>query len=83
MAQLGNAASICWLLSIPTDQHTMDVEIGDVVEPKAAVDDPGGEAAAAKIWAVYVSEAEKYHKGLVESWQSDMEGMLIFASLMV
>ncbi|KAJ7776670.1 hypothetical protein B0H14DRAFT_2286519, partial [Mycena olivaceomarginata] len=34
-----------------------------------------------KLWAVYVSEAEKYDKGLVESWKNDMEGMLIFAGL--
>ncbi|KAJ7132695.1 hypothetical protein C8R46DRAFT_1140574 [Mycena filopes] len=39
------------------------------------------EAAAAKLWTVYVSEAEKYDKSLVESWKSDMEGMLIFAGL--
>ncbi|KAJ7713009.1 hypothetical protein B0H16DRAFT_1247041, partial [Mycena metata] len=39
------------------------------------------EAAASKVWAVYVSEAEKYDKSLVESWKSDMEGMLIFAGL--
>src|ERR1700761_5383355 len=38
------------------------------------------EAAASKLWAVYVSEAEKYDKSLVESWKSDMEGMLIFVS---
>jgi hypothetical protein len=30
------------------------------------------------MWAVYVAEAEKYDRGLVESWKSDMEGMLIF-----
>ncbi|KAJ7099833.1 hypothetical protein C8R44DRAFT_947265 [Mycena epipterygia] len=36
------------------------------------------EAAAAKIWVVYIDEAEKYDKGLVESWKSDMEGLLIF-----
>ncbi|KAJ7691181.1 hypothetical protein B0H17DRAFT_846234, partial [Mycena rosella] len=30
-------------------------------------------------WAIYVLEAEKYDKTLVESWKSDMEGMLIFA----
>ncbi|KAJ7435314.1 hypothetical protein FB451DRAFT_1153839, partial [Mycena latifolia] len=47
----------------------------------AIVDDPSEEAAAAKLWAVYVSEAEKYDKALVESWKSDMEGMLIFAGL--
>ncbi|KAJ7347189.1 hypothetical protein DFH08DRAFT_779479, partial [Mycena albidolilacea] len=39
------------------------------------------EAAASKLWAVYISEAEKYDKSLVESWKSDMEGMLIFAGL--
>ncbi|KAJ7896205.1 hypothetical protein B0H13DRAFT_1624094 [Mycena leptocephala] len=44
-------------------------------------DNPADEAAAAKLWAVYVSEAEKYDRGLVESRKSDMEGMLIFAGL--
>ncbi|KAJ7056105.1 hypothetical protein C8F01DRAFT_1062319 [Mycena amicta] len=39
------------------------------------------EAGAAKLWSVYVNEAEKYDKSLVESWKSDMEGMLIFAGL--
>jgi hypothetical protein len=39
------------------------------------------EAAASKLWAVYVSEAEKYDKSLVESWKNDMEGMLIFVSV--
>ncbi|KAJ7657691.1 hypothetical protein DFH06DRAFT_930067, partial [Mycena polygramma] len=32
-------------------------------------------------WAVYVSEADKYDKALVESWKSDMDGLLIFAAL--
>ncbi|KAJ7085155.1 hypothetical protein B0H15DRAFT_988667, partial [Mycena belliarum] len=39
------------------------------------------EAASANLWAVYVSEAEKYDKRLVESWKRDMEGILIFAGL--
>ncbi|KAF7314533.1 hypothetical protein MKEN_00926500 [Mycena kentingensis (nom. inval.)] len=43
--------------------------------------DPADDAAAAKMWSVYISEAEKYDKSLVESWKSDMEGMLIFAGL--
>ncbi|KAJ7839830.1 hypothetical protein B0H14DRAFT_3869615 [Mycena olivaceomarginata] len=43
--------------------------------------DASDEAAAAKMWAVYISEAEKYDKALVESWKSDMEGLLIFAGL--
>ncbi|KAJ7085145.1 hypothetical protein B0H15DRAFT_765016, partial [Mycena belliarum] len=32
-------------------------------------------------WAIYNAEAEKYDKALVESWKSDMDGMLIFAGL--
>ncbi|KAJ7142042.1 hypothetical protein C8R43DRAFT_954388 [Mycena crocata] len=39
-----------------------------------------GEFASAKLWAVYISEAEKYDKALVEGWKSDMEGLLIFYS---
>ncbi|KAJ7644934.1 hypothetical protein FB45DRAFT_300880 [Roridomyces roridus] len=41
----------------------------------------GDDLAAAKLWAVYISEAEKYDKALVERWKSDMEGLLIFAGL--
>jgi len=37
-----------------------------------------GQLASAKLWAVYISEAEKYDKALVEGWKSDMEGLLIF-----
>ncbi|KAJ7278813.1 hypothetical protein C8J57DRAFT_1502655 [Mycena rebaudengoi] len=51
-----------------------DLEKGTPVEVENNTD----EAAAAKLWAVYVSEAEKYDKALVESWKSDMGGMLIF-----
>ncbi|KAJ7138900.1 hypothetical protein C8R46DRAFT_1013896, partial [Mycena filopes] len=43
--------------------------------------DPSEEAAGSQLWAVYVAEAEKYDRSLVESWKSDMEGMLIFAGL--
>ncbi|KAJ6537791.1 hypothetical protein B0H19DRAFT_1003529 [Mycena capillaripes] len=39
------------------------------------------EWAATKLWAVYISEAEKYDKALVEGWKSDMDGLLIFAGL--
>ncbi|KAJ6597568.1 hypothetical protein DFH09DRAFT_1272236 [Mycena vulgaris] len=39
------------------------------------------ESAGAKIWTVYISEAEKYDKALVDRWRSDMEGILIFAGL--
>ncbi|KAJ7156400.1 hypothetical protein C8R46DRAFT_1004786 [Mycena filopes] len=39
------------------------------------------EAAGAKIWSVYIAEAEKYDRALVASWRADMEGILIFAGL--
>ncbi|KAJ6554818.1 hypothetical protein B0H19DRAFT_1263114 [Mycena capillaripes] len=39
------------------------------------------ELASAKLWTVYISEAERYDKALVEGWKSDMEGLLIFAGL--
>ncbi|KAJ7189193.1 hypothetical protein C8R46DRAFT_1056788 [Mycena filopes] len=55
-----------------------DVEKGC---PAANGPDSSDDRGAAKLWAVYVSEAEKYDKSLVESWKSDMEGMLIFAGL--
>ncbi|KAF7365723.1 hypothetical protein MVEN_00446000 [Mycena venus] len=55
-----------------------DAEKGDIA---TGAMDPSEEAAASKLWAVYVSEAEKYDRSLVESWKSDMEGMLIFAGL--
>ncbi|KAJ7659624.1 hypothetical protein DFH06DRAFT_401101 [Mycena polygramma] len=50
-------------------------------KPEKTAADPSEDAAATKLWAVYISEAEKYDKSLVESWKSDMEGMLIFAGL--
>ncbi|KAJ7628142.1 hypothetical protein DFH06DRAFT_1441981, partial [Mycena polygramma] len=39
------------------------------------------ETPSAKIWSVYVAEAEKYDKALVQSWKDDMQGLLIFAGL--
>ncbi|KAJ6480507.1 hypothetical protein C8R47DRAFT_599788 [Mycena vitilis] len=60
---------------------TLPAETESIRAAKEAKDSPEHDAAAAKLWAVYVSEAEKYDKALVESWKSDMEGMLIFAGL--
>ncbi|KAJ6517866.1 hypothetical protein DFH09DRAFT_1098657 [Mycena vulgaris] len=39
------------------------------------------EAYSAKLWSVYVFEAEKYDRALVETWRSNMDGMLIYAGL--
>jgi uncharacterized membrane protein len=36
------------------------------------------EESSANLWSVYISEAERYDKALVESWKEDMTGLLIF-----
>ncbi|KAJ7062833.1 hypothetical protein C8F01DRAFT_1251640 [Mycena amicta] len=41
----------------------------------------GAEEATAKMWSVYISQAEKYDKALVAGWRADMKGILIFAGL--
>ncbi|KAJ7094786.1 hypothetical protein C8R44DRAFT_684501 [Mycena epipterygia] len=57
-----------------------DIEHGK--EPdKPEKSELGDELGSTKLWTVYISEAEKYDKALVESWRSDMNGMLIFAGL--
>ncbi|KAJ7471796.1 hypothetical protein FB451DRAFT_307964 [Mycena latifolia] len=48
--------------------------------PIPVLDTPGDEPCA-QIWSVYISEAEKYDKALVESWRGNMNGILIFAGL--
>ncbi|KAJ7124540.1 hypothetical protein C8R44DRAFT_735007 [Mycena epipterygia] len=41
----------------------------------------GTEEACAKMWSVYISQAERYDKALVAGWRADMKGILIFAGL--
>ncbi|KAJ7256074.1 hypothetical protein C8J57DRAFT_1075219, partial [Mycena rebaudengoi] len=36
---------------------------------------------SAKVWSIYIAEAERYDAALVESWKADMEGLLIFSGL--
>ncbi|KAJ7908478.1 hypothetical protein B0H13DRAFT_2193292, partial [Mycena leptocephala] len=55
-----------------------DIELGNTRRKKNYSKD---EVGSTKLWAVYIAEAEKYDKALVESWRSDMGGMLIFAGL--
>ncbi|KAJ6457737.1 hypothetical protein C8R45DRAFT_564231 [Mycena sanguinolenta] len=48
---------------------------------KGNYSDAENEEACAKLWSIYVGEAERYDTALVESWKADMEGMLIFSGL--
>ncbi|KAJ7153342.1 hypothetical protein C8R46DRAFT_961697 [Mycena filopes] len=49
--------------------------------PNRPYSDAESSQASAKLWTIYVGEAERYDKALVESWKADMEGMLIFSGL--
>ncbi|KAJ7153341.1 hypothetical protein C8R46DRAFT_1120048 [Mycena filopes] len=49
--------------------------------PEQPYSDAESRQASAKLWTIYVGEAERYDKALVESWKADMEGMLIFSGL--
>ncbi|KAF7361260.1 hypothetical protein MSAN_01158300 [Mycena sanguinolenta] len=49
-------------------------------EPIPVVDTPGDEPCA-KIWSVYISEAERKDRDLADSWRSNANGVLIFAGL--
>ncbi|KAJ7488173.1 hypothetical protein FB451DRAFT_1529290, partial [Mycena latifolia] len=59
----------------------LDTTTMTTMDPSASEPDNGDESAGAKLWAVYISEAEKYDRALVEGWKSDMDGLLIFAGL--
>ncbi|KAJ7028907.1 hypothetical protein C8F04DRAFT_1289338 [Mycena alexandri] len=65
--------------------HEPTIIMPDSEKSRASEQAPGAdsseEAADSPMWALYVLEAEKYDKSLVESWKSDMEGILIFAGL--
>lgn len=41
-------------------------------------DNTANDDACEKLWSIYVGEAERYDRRLVESWMSDMDAMLIF-----
>ncbi|KAJ7641851.1 hypothetical protein FB45DRAFT_785988, partial [Roridomyces roridus] len=49
--------------------------------PDPDTDNHVEDEACAKIWSIYIGEAERYDAALVESWKADMEGMLIFSGL--
>nr|GAT52744.1 predicted protein [Mycena chlorophos] len=46
-------------------------------DPQLKIKPPAG----AQIWSVYILEAEKYDKALVDGWRNNMNGLLIFAGL--
>ncbi|KAJ6504935.1 hypothetical protein DFH09DRAFT_288428 [Mycena vulgaris] len=64
------------MASSTTSSDSLRIHFSHIHDP-----DAGDESAGANLWTVYISEAEKYDKALVEGWKSDMEGLLIFAGL--
>ncbi|KAI0318751.1 hypothetical protein OF83DRAFT_1170800 [Amylostereum chailletii] len=49
-----------------TTDHTQDTDYGD---------------SSAKLWSLYLSEADKYDRGLADTWKEDTNGILIFTGL--
>lgn len=58
---------------LPVPHTSLIVHLGHL---PSNLDDP-----SAKIWAIYVAEAEKYDKAVTQGWRDDMDGILIFVSL--
>ncbi|KAF7341577.1 hypothetical protein MSAN_02054700 [Mycena sanguinolenta] len=70
------------MLRLPPQSITSDASQPEGPGPeKDHYSDAEDEEACAKIWSIYVGEAERYDAALVESWKADMEGMLIFSGL--
>ncbi|KAJ7143847.1 hypothetical protein C8R44DRAFT_915613, partial [Mycena epipterygia] len=65
----------------PTEKDAAAAESTATEDTSTRYTEAESEAACAKLWAIYVGEAEKYDKRLVESWKGDMDGMLIFSGL--
>lgn len=63
-------------------EHFIRIFVGLIcILEKGDYTDAENDEACAKIWSIYVGEAERYDKALVEGWKADMEGMLIFVRL--
>ncbi|KAF7345836.1 hypothetical protein MVEN_01605100 [Mycena venus] len=67
--------------STKADQTTTSLRSTEQDPEKGNYSKTENEEACAKIWSIYVGEAERYDMALVESWKADMEGMLIFSGL--
>ncbi|KAJ7653027.1 hypothetical protein B0H17DRAFT_993754, partial [Mycena rosella] len=74
---------LCGINQVPAPDRFQATMLDDAQRDSSGLKDTpnNDESAGAKIWSVYISEAEKYDKALVERWRSDMEGILIFAGL--
>ncbi|KAJ6457738.1 hypothetical protein C8R45DRAFT_913599, partial [Mycena sanguinolenta] len=62
---------------VPVDRRISSL----ILVEKGHYSNAENEEACAKIWSIYVGEAERYDAASVESWKADMEGMLIFSGL--
>ncbi|KAJ7469134.1 hypothetical protein FB451DRAFT_1478990, partial [Mycena latifolia] len=63
----------------PANENLFSRQFRDIDESTYAAAE--SRQTSAKLWSIYVDEAERYDTTLVESWKADMEGMLIFSGL--
>ncbi|KAJ7626787.1 hypothetical protein FB45DRAFT_749703, partial [Roridomyces roridus] len=84
LRRLATRACRFLLSPIPSDTEAQDTEResqasgDDAWFTPAPRNDGRNEESAAKMWSIYVGEAERYDRALVERWRADREGMLIF-----
>lgn len=74
-----SAGEVCskiqlWLGAFTDNYADMTVMSTEAAE-SGSYDDP-----QAKMWSLYISEAEKFDRALADSWKDDMDGILIFVS---
>ncbi|KAJ7153336.1 hypothetical protein C8R46DRAFT_474636 [Mycena filopes] len=74
--------AISWLHSMKRHvERTEEIEKIRWADEQPPYSEAESREASARLWSIYVGEAERYDKALVESWKADMEGMLIFSGL--
>ncbi|KAJ7153333.1 hypothetical protein C8R46DRAFT_912551, partial [Mycena filopes] len=75
--------AISWALHYPIPDVEKTKDIKETIFPDgwSPYSEAESRQATTKLWTIYVGEAERYDKALVESWKADMEGMLIFSGL--
>ncbi|KAF5369371.1 hypothetical protein D9758_002694 [Tetrapyrgos nigripes] len=49
--------------------------------PKKPFQPTADDQACAKMWSIYIGEAQRYDGALLEGWKEDMAGMLLFSAL--
>ncbi|KAF5350896.1 hypothetical protein D9758_010531 [Tetrapyrgos nigripes] len=81
--RISRAMKMSWLKKVVSFLR-YDKEQGDLEssrQSKKPFQPTEDDQASAKLWSIYIDEAQRYDEGLLEGWKKDMEGMLLFSAL--